>query len=141
MKTINKQVFFALVLFCCTGLLACNEASKPHNKNAQETAPMNRQQQIKQEAQADAQQAIQELDFRLLAQRNKGTSIPGIDLEKYELTLLVQQCGLLFMQNSGDEILQRSELNLRQEQYIYALIYNNVILPACLAQFELPLKK
>lgn len=132
MKTLPELSRYATILSCCVGLSACQEA--PEQTTPLAPAPMNRQQQIKTEANSDAQLAIGRQDFRLLALRNKGTSIPGVDLEKNELARLEQQCGLLFMQHSGDEILQRSELILRQEQYIYALIYNKLVLPVCLAK-------
>jgi hypothetical protein len=126
-----------VVFLCCIGLSACNEppsqAETAHQVPAAQSLG-NRQQQIKGEAKADAELAIQALDFRLLALRNKGTSIPGVDVEHNELAMLEEKCGLLFMKNSGDEILHRSELSVRQEQYAYALIYNKIILPACLSQ-------
>ena len=141
MKVLFKLIYCGLTLLICMGLFACNDEPKQSEINTHSTAPVNRQQQIKQEAQADAQQAILGQDLRLLALRNKGTSIPGVNLENHELATLEQLCGLLFMQHSGDEILHRSELNVRQEQYVYALIYNNVVLPACLEQNPNNVKK
>jgi hypothetical protein len=141
MKTLFKRFRYSLVLFIIIGLWACDDHPIETQIKPSAPAPMNRQQQLKEEAQVDAQLAIQEQDFRLLAQRNKGTSIPGVDLELHQLSELEQQCGLLFMQHSGDEILQRSELILRQEQYVYALIYNNIILPACLVKTSQQPKK
>ena len=130
MKPLIKPLYCGAILLCCAGLNACNEA--PNQAGTAHQAPAahslgNRQQQI-------VSDAIEAQDFRLLALRNRGTSIPGVDLELNELATLEQECGLLFMKNSGDEILQRSELSLRQEQYAYALIYNSLVLPACLSQ-------
>ncbi|MEP7704498.1 hypothetical protein [Paraglaciecola sp. 25GB23A] len=137
MKPLFKPVYCGALLLCCAGLNACNEA--PNQAATAHQAPAahslgNRQQQIVSEAKVDAEHAIEAQDFRLLALRNKSTSIPGVDIELNELATLEQKCGLLFMKNSGDEILQRSELSLRQEQYAYALIYNTLVLPACLSQ-------
>lgn len=131
MKPLFKPVYCGAILLCCAGLNACNEAP---NQAATSHSLGNRQQQIVSEAKVDAEHAIEAQDFRLLALRNRSTSIPGVDIELNELATLEQKCGLLFMKNSGDEILQRSELSLRQEQYAYALIYNTLVLPACLSQ-------
>jgi hypothetical protein len=131
MKPLFKPVYCSAILLCCAGLNACNKAP---NQAATAHSLGNRQQQIVSEAKVDAEHAIEAQDFRLLALRNRSTSIPGVDIELNELATLEQKCGLLFMKNSGDEILQRSELSLRQEQYAYALIYNTLVLPACLSQ-------
>jgi hypothetical protein len=137
MKPLIKPVYCGALLLCCVSLNACHEA--PNQAATAHQVPVthslgNRQQQIVSEAKVDAEHAIEAQDFRLLALRNRGTSIPGVDTELNELATLEKNCGLLFMKNSGDEILQRSELSLRQEQFAYALIYNSLVLPACLSQ-------
>ncbi|MDP5030069.1 MAG: hypothetical protein NWQ54_06510 [Paraglaciecola sp.] len=128
------RIDVAAVLLCL-GLTACEQSSvSPKGDEVSINSSQNRKQQTQSEAKADALLAIKRQDFRLLALRNKGTTLPGIDLQRDELSLIEQQCGLIFMQNSGDVVLNQSELTLRQEQFAYALIYNKTLLPACLQQ-------
>jgi hypothetical protein len=77
---------------------------------------------------ADANLAIEKLDFTLLALASRVTSFPGIDGDS---SILQQQCGYRLLANSSDALRSESELSLRKQLYQYASVYNQLVSAAC----------
>jgi hypothetical protein len=83
------------------------------------------------DAKADANLAIAKQDFQFLAASNRTISLPGIDLQKYNLEELEQQCGYRFLAGMGDSVHSKNELKLRKRLHHYATEYNQLMLIAC----------
>ena len=77
---------------------------------------------------ADANFAIENQDFTLLAFAGRATSFPGMNSDS---STLQQQCGYRLLPNSGDALRSESELILRKKLYQYAATYNQLIAAAC----------
>ena len=84
--------------------------------------------------QSDAQQAIVNSDFRLLAFSGRAVSIPGVDLSKQSLEVLKRHCGYRTLKGTGDMLRIGEQTSLRSKAHDYAVIYNQHILTEC----ELP---
>lgn len=83
------------------------------------------------EPKSDAQQAIVNKDFRLLAFAGRAISIPGIDFAEYPLEHLQQQCGYRLLKGTGDVLRIGEQSALRTKTHDYAVIYNQYMLAAC----------
>lgn len=77
---------------------------------------------------ADANLAIEKLDFKLLAFAGRVTSFPGIDGES---STLQQLCGYRLLANSGDVLRSENQLSQRKQLYQYAANYNQLVSTAC----------
>ena len=77
---------------------------------------------------ADANLAIQKLDFTLLAFAGRATSFPGIDDGSSSLQ---QHCGYRLLANSSDALSSENQLDLRKQLYQYAATYNQLVAEAC----------
>ncbi|MFT6897421.1 MAG: hypothetical protein ACJA13_001827 [Paraglaciecola sp.] len=84
--------------------------------------------------QLDAQHAIKNHDWRLLAFAGRAISMPGIDLAIYPLTELQQRCGYRVIKGTGDVVTSQNELPLRSKVHDYAVVYNQQMLAQCYAQ-------
>lgn len=79
--------------------------------------------------QQDAQAALAQGDFRLMAFAQRSLVIPGVDVEnsrKYEL-----KCGVKIMEGMTDVIRSEEHLRLMKLAHTYALQYNAVIKTRC----------
>ena len=81
--------------------------------------------------QFDAQQAIVNSDFRLLAFSGRAVSIPGVDLSKQPLEVLKRHCGYRTLKGTGDILRVGEQTSLRSKAHDYAVIYNQHILTEC----------
>jgi hypothetical protein len=86
----------------------------------------------KQDPLEDAEQAISELDFRLLAFTNKVIHFPGIDEQTYTVSWIEKHCGIRYLKGAGDILKIGIDGSARSELKRYASIYNSRILKACL---------
>lgn len=77
---------------------------------------------------ADANFAIENQDFTLLAFAGRATFFPGIDSES---STLQQQCGYRILANSGDAMRSQEQLTLRKKLYKYSAIFNQLVAIAC----------
>lgn len=84
--------------------------------------------------QLDAQQAIKDGDYRLLAFAGRVISMPGIDLAIYSLAELKQRCGYRVIRGTGDVVHSQKELPLRSQMHNYAVIYNQHMVNRCYAK-------
>jgi hypothetical protein len=78
---------------------------------------------------ADANFAMQNQDFQLLAFASRQVSIPGI--EQAKLDRAKQLCGYRFLEQSGDTLTSAKQSKKRAELYEYAASYNILMLAAC----------
>lgn len=130
----NKVSFSLLVLFIlCIGLSACatgiddqdtvESAAKPP---AYDTTKLNLL-----EPENDADAAIANNQYTLLAFANKLVSVPGVDMQKYPLELLESQCGIRVLSGTGDTVKIGESLEHRKALRQYAQRYNQLVFHAC----------
>ncbi|GAA0853739.1 hypothetical protein [Aliiglaciecola litoralis] len=81
---------------------------------------------------ADAEQAITALDFRLLAFANKVISFPGIDGQTYSVEWVEKHCGIRYLQGAGDTVQIGQDTSRRSALKHYASRYNKRVLEGCL---------
>ena len=81
------------------------------------------------DAETDAQNAIENHDFRLLAFATRITIVPGINRE--QLGLYRENCGLRFMKGFGDVVYSDNQLEKMKQARAYALRYNQHISSHC----------
>jgi hypothetical protein len=140
MNKTQGQIFFALAVIG-TLLTGCVEQPQPMTQTiASDPAPQANNDQHplawiqSADPQLDAQQAIKNRDWRLLAFAGRAISIPGIDLAIYPLAELEQHCGYRVIKGTGDVVTSQRELPLRSKMHNYAFVYNQQILTHCFAQ-------
>ena len=83
------------------------------------------------DAKADVRLAITRQDFQFLATSNRTIALPGIDLEKYSLAELEQQCGYRFLKGMGDTVQDHNDIQQRKAFHRYATEYNQLMFIAC----------
>lgn len=84
-----------------------------------------------QQAEKDAQEAVNKQDFRLLAFANKVVAIPGVGATEQALKLLKEQCGFRFLSGTGDTVEIGDDLSRRKALKRYAEVYNPIVLKGC----------
>ena len=79
-------------------------------------------------AEQDAQAAYRQGDKRLLGISTRGASVPGVDVDKIEVSK--QRCGLRVIRRS-DVIRSSDELEARRNQGEYIEAYNRAMFSLC----------
>lgn len=80
------------------------------------------------DAKTDANNAIQNGDFRLLAFTGRARTFPGIE---DDISQIQQQCGYQLLANSSDALNVETELSARKQLYQYAATYNQIVSVEC----------
>lgn len=79
----------------------------------------------------DAEKAVENQNFELLAFTNKVINFPGIDMNLYPLDDLQQQCGVKYLSGSGDTLEIGESTEGRKALKNYATTYNLIVLKGC----------
>ncbi len=80
------------------------------------------------DAKADANLAIQNRQFHLLAFAGRAMSFPGLEPEQVHLK---NQCGYQVLANSSDALTSTKQHQQRKALYQYAATYNRLVSAAC----------
>ena len=80
---------------------------------------------------ADANLAIANQNFTLLAFTNRGLRLPGVDEQDYNLDKVSEICGVKVVKGTGDSLEPGSDLTRRKKLRAYATDYNEVAFKAC----------
>tara|TARA_Y100001956_G_C4120900_1_gene187357 strand:- start:412 stop:732 length:321 start_codon:yes stop_codon:yes gene_type:complete len=81
------------------------------------------------QAQADAQSALSNDDYRLFQMPGRGNVLPGIETE--ERAFAAELCGVKIIEGVSDVVRNDEELEKRQLLTQYAAEYNLQIYPKC----------
>ncbi len=123
MKRLAKKYPILITVLC--GLLsACANSSNTLGPYAQKLQWLDTA-----DPQADAAQAINQNDLRLLGLATRSVNIPGIkkeDMLKYE-----DHCGVQLIEGISDVVRSDEHLRLMQKARSYALKYNAMIKTHC----------
>ena len=126
MKKLPQKVFSPFIFiaaFYCTSVFAFS--STPSETEAYIPADWSESTS----AEADAQYAIDNKDFRLLGFAGRGYDIPGIDVNKKQS--YIDKCGIRLFEEFSDVVRSKKQLEEMQQARNYAVRYNQVAIPAC----------
>ena len=113
-----------MIAALCALLAACSTSSNTLGPYAQKLQWLDTA-----DPQADAAQAIEQNDLRLLGLATRSVNIPGIkkeDMLKYE-----EHCGVQLIEGISDIVRSDEHLRLMQIARSYALKYNAIIKTHC----------
>lgn len=139
----NKQIrLITVLLLSAFSLIACSYPPLTSNNTATEGAqqPVGAGNIVEQvalswldyaDAKAEANFAIQKQDFHLLALNSHNLTLPGIDLNLFNLQQLQQQCGYKILQHSPEQLSEADELAFSQKLFNFAAQYNQLVFSAC----------
>jgi len=82
-------------------------------------------------AEADAQKAIKQKDYRLFVVAGRGERLVGVDAK--DATRLKQACGTQYIQGSTDVIKSDAHMAALKKAYAYAEAYNQIMVKHCSA--------
>jgi len=143
-KLSNLLIGTSIILVTLQGCLSNNTSSNYSHDNKQQgvysvvsAPPQTKDQQFiqklaelkQQDPVKDAQQAISNGTFKLIARAGRGLNIPGVDASKY--SELKQKCGVRYQKGSGDLLYGKHHRRYHSALHEYAEKYNKVILQAC----------
>lgn len=115
---------FLLAIIMITGLGSCTTGSTELPEEVQKLQWL---EQADAEKQAEA--ALKQGDFRLMAMSQRGIVIPGVDralADKYEL-----KCGINLIDGISDAVRGEQHLELINKAHDYARQYNAIIIQHC----------
>lgn len=110
-------------------IMGCNVTAKEEPTQPQPSHMASLQWVKTADVKQDVKQALTIKDYRLLVLIGRGANALGINAKDADRLKLL--CGTKFLPGSTDFVIDQQQLNLLDQAYAYAKIYNQSIAPHC----------